>query len=144
MFYFSGTVDPDRKMDMNMDMINGTPAPGESNGQDLLEGSVYSDGGYIPRQDLKNGGFAAHDEDEGPDLEGYQPTYAEAFPPLPSAPTQDPAHQTPITKTWRKPTGPIRSTTITQASSFFVSLSKFWLPGFCLFLESFLFSFTKW
>lgn len=90
-----------------MDKING--APGESHGQEILQGSVYSDGGYIPQEDLNN----HPEEDEGLDLEGYQPTYAEAFPPLPSAHVQN-STQNDTAPKWRTSTGPIRSTIVTQ------------------------------
>ena len=101
-----------------MDMINGSTAPSESHGQEILQGSVYSDAGFIPQQDLTN----HYDEDEGPDLEGYQPTYAEAFPPLPSAHVQ--ASQPDSGSKWRTATGPIRSTTVTQVCRpFFLSVN---------------------
>ena len=93
-----------------MDKINGPPGTGESHGQEILQGtSIYSDGGYIPQEDLNN----HFEEDEGLDLEGYQPTYAEAFPPLPSAHVQN-STQNDTGSKWRTATGPIRSTTVTQ------------------------------
>lgn len=93
-----------------MDKIsNGSPPAGEVHGQEILQDSVYSDGGYIPPTDLNN----HYEEDNGIDLEGYQPTYAEAFPPLPSAHVQNSAPNDSGSK-WRTATGPIRSTTVTQ------------------------------
>jgi len=86
-----------------MDKIsNGSPSPGEVHGQD----SVYSDGGYIQHPE-------SNDEETEIDLEGYQPTYAEAFPPLPSANAQNSTPSDSGSK-WRTGTGPIRSTTVTQ------------------------------
>lgn len=92
-----------------MDKINGEPVAGESHPQEILQGSVYSDGGYIPPEDLNN----HFEEDDGLDLEGYQPTYAEAFPPLPSAHVEN-STQSDAGSKWRTGTGPIRSTTVTQ------------------------------
>lgn len=89
-----------------MDKIaNGSPSPGEVHGQD----SMYSDGGYIAQTDLNN----HFEEDAGLDLEGYQPTYAEAFPPLPSSHIQT-STQNDAGSKWRTATGPIRSSTVTQ------------------------------
>lgn len=89
-----------------MDKIaNGSPSPGEVHGQD----SMYSDGGYITQTDLNN----HFEEDAGLDLEGYQPTYAEAFPPLPSSHIQT-STQNDTGSKWRTATGPIRSSTVTQ------------------------------
>lgn len=92
-----------------MDKINGAPVAGESHPQEILQGSVYSDGGYIPSEGLNN----HFEEDDGLDLEGYQPTYAEAFPPLPSAHVEN-STQSDTGSKWRTGTGPIRSTTVTQ------------------------------
>lgn len=47
----------------------------------------------------------------GLDIEGYQPTYAEAFPPLPCSNSPD---QPPTTAPKWRGTGPLRSTSITQ------------------------------
>lgn len=89
-----------------MDKIaTGSPSPGEVHGQD----SMYSDGGYIAQTDLNN----HFEEDAGLDLEGYQPTYAEAFPPLPSSHIQT-STQNDTGSKWRTATGPIRSSTVTQ------------------------------
>ncbi|EDO37476.1 predicted protein [Nematostella vectensis] len=54
--------------------------------------------------------------DDALDTEGYQPTYAEAFPPLPCAPStdQNQANSNPAAKWRTHGTGHIRSTTVTQ------------------------------
>lgn len=93
---------------MDTTISNGSPPPCEVHGQEI--DSVYSDGGFIPQSDVNN-----HYEDDISeiDLEGYQPTYAEAFPPLPSTHVQNSAPNDTASK-WRTATGPIRSTTVTQ------------------------------
>lgn len=93
---------------MDTTISNGSPPPCEVHGQEI--DSVYSDGGFIPQSDVND-----HYEDEISeiDLEGYQPTYAEAFPPLPSTHVQNSAPNDTASK-WRTATGPIRSTTVTQ------------------------------
>lgn len=93
---------------MDTTISNGSPPPCEVHGQEI--DSVYSDGGFIPQSDVNN-----HYEDDISeiDLEGYQPTYAEAFPPLPSTHVQNSAPNDTASK-WRIATGPIRSTTVTQ------------------------------
>ena len=95
---------------MDTTISNGSPPPGDVHGQEIQHDSVYSDGGYIPQSDVNN-----HYEDDNSeiDLEGYQPTYAEAFPPLPSTHVQNSAPNDTGSK-WRTATGPIRSTTVTQ------------------------------
>ncbi|XP_032233771.2 vigilin-like [Nematostella vectensis] len=95
-----------------MDILNGSASvdpmfPG---------GSVYSDGGYIPPQEIPTEYQETMVNDDALDTEGYQPTYAEAFPPLPCAPStdQNQANSNPAAKWRTHGTGHIRSTTVTQ------------------------------
>ncbi|XP_031553878.1 vigilin-like [Actinia tenebrosa] len=92
-----------------MDLMNGS-VPSDTM---FSSGSMYSGapGFSVPHAETppnysenltSNGGF---------DIEGYQPTYAEAFPPLPCSNSPD---QPPTTAPKWRGTGPLRSTSITQ------------------------------
>jgi hypothetical protein len=99
-----------------MDIINGSVS-----GDTMFSaGSIPMYGGAPPGYNVSPGEMPANFQENltnhrGLDIEGYQPTYAEAFPPLPCSNSPD-QPQTSAPK-WRTPrAGPLRSTSVTQVS----------------------------
>lgn len=101
-----------------MDILNGTSSPVEQGQPELLQGSVYSDGGYIPHQDTSPGYSKPAFMEEELDVDGYQPTYADAFPPLPSSHAgEGQQHKTNQSNSKWRPASTPRSTPVIAAST---------------------------
>ena len=100
-----------------MDILNGTSSPVDQGQPELLEGSVYSDGGYIPHQDTSPGHSKPAFMEEDLDVDGYQPTYADAFPPLPSSHTGEDQHKTNQSNSKWRPASVPRTTPVIAAST---------------------------
>lgn len=100
-----------------MDILNGTSSPVDQGQPELLQGSVYSDGGYIPHQATSPGYSEPTYMEEELDIDGYQPTYADAFPPLPSSNSSDGQRGANQNNSKWRPATSCRSSPVIAASS---------------------------
>lgn len=114
-----------------MDLLNGTSSPVDKQ-PELLQGSIYSDGGYIPHQDNLPG-YSEPAMEEDLDVDGYQPTYADAFPPLPSSHSSDAQHGPNQNNSKWRPSTSSRASPVIAASTITQVENQLILTNFVLF-----------